>query len=201
MYTTETRIVSLEQKDKDLERGNVFVGSTRAEKKPIAIDPTDYDENDVKARAERAIAEYDLKPLTRKEYLRMSDAESERWHKAFRRMFPDVGARFLAEVIGVSRCVVTRKFKQTGISRTVGTRCNRKDEERLLEWFSAGKEEAENNVEPLNKPTQMPTFVVGEQPKVGEVKFVGTLKGKAKDVLETMVMLGLSEKEIEVRLW
>ena len=67
MYSTETRIVSREQKDKDLERGNVFVGSTRAEKKPIAIDPTDYDENDVKARAERAIEEYDLKPLTRKE--------------------------------------------------------------------------------------------------------------------------------------
>lgn len=199
----ETRIVTKDEKQKALERGNVFVGETRATKPVVHIDPTNYDEQDVKVRAERA---YTPKPLTKETFKAYSFEARKKWLDAMQVKFPNIGQAKYEAAMGFGRNSLQHTFEKCEFKRVY--RKNIPEGEQVMwdrfwgidekpkEAVKAIIEEVKESPAEEVKETKTP---VKEEPIV-PVGISGTLRGNAKDIWAVLKMLGMTDREIEVTL-
>lgn len=207
----ETRIVTKDEKQKALERGNVFVGETRATKPALHIDPTNYDEQDVKVRAERA---YTPKPLTKETFKALSFEERKKWLLAMQAKFPNVGQAKYEAAMGFGRNAMQHIFEKCQIKRT-HKKVVPEGEQVMWDRFwgvdEKPKEVKESVVEAVKETIKEAVIAenketnVKEEPRVPFARYFrvgisGTLRGKAKDIWEVLKMLGMTDSEIEVTI-
>ena len=161
---------------------------------------TYYEEKAVETRSENM-----LKPITLTECGKKSDDEKKLWLRKVHEKFPNISPRLYEKALGLSVQWLTRLWKDAGLSKGKNARYYPSPEEVKAWnqfWGITPKEE-----KPMpkvdkeivdTKVEREPMVVLAEEPKVGNVIFVGTMKGTAKDLLNAVMLLGLGDKEISV---
>ena len=170
---------------------------------------TYYEEKAVETRSENM-----LKPITLTEWGKKSDDEKKLWLRKVHEKFPNISPRLYEKALGLSVQWLTRLWKDAGLSKGKNARYYPSPEEVKAWnqfWGITPKEEKpmlkdiEQKIvsqemglidDSTIKPQTM--VVLTEEPKVGNVIFVGTMKGTAKDLLNAVMLLGLGDKEISV---
>ena len=168
---------------------------------------TYYEEKAVETRSENM-----LKPITLTEWGKKSDEEKKLWLRKVHEKFPNISPRLYEKALGLPVQWLTSIWKDAGLSKGKGAKYYPSPEEVKawnLFWGITLKPKEETTAKAEEKTLDVPAgsilevpagakVVVAEEPKVGNVIFVGTMKGTAKDLLNAVMLLGLGDKEISV---
>lgn len=168
-----------------------------------------YDEKAVETRSENM-----LKPITLTGWGKKSDEEKKQWLRKMHEKFPNISPRLYERALGLAPQMLTRQWKNAGLSQGKNHRYYPSPEEVKewnLFWGITQKPKEETTVKVEEKTVNVPAggilevpagtkVVVEEEPKVGKVVYMGTLRGKAEDVLAVMRKLGIADREISVNI-